>query len=570
MKKAVLFLITILFINLSYAQKEHKEYYDNGDLKKIGKYDSDGNGTGEWKFYHKNGQLRKIGKYKIGKQTGEWKIYHENGQLEAIGKIENGKSIGEWKYYHGNGKLQEIGKYKNGKQTGEWKYYHDNGKLRGIGKWENGKKIGEWKYYHDNGKLRGMGKWENGKKMGKWKSYHDNGQLQEIVKMENGNPTGEWKSYHDNGQLEEIGKYENGKKTSKWRYYHKNGQLEKIRKHENGKKVDGWNIKELAAELKPKIESDINKFLFLEEGKPYLITSRKNLTSSSAERVVLIFFGDKYIIYTVPDVVYARRLFKDKVVFKSIYAKSGKVLINKKIKRNGTKKEVTFKKSLHYSHIFLGGWGDELIWTKGQQSLEFDTNLYYYYWYNSLNCDVDLKKSFSKHRYNPYIETGTITKTIDYELVQDNTLLMKLKNAGVSNKTSNNLNNPEVLKIKLIPSNNIKMLFPVKKIRYKMVDKIKAKYINKNIEYKGKYLYFTPKTKVNHYGFIQYNKSYPESNLMSSIAALTNSYKMSKSKFSSFYKSFNKNAGNGKPRYFTDTNYKDFFELIPTIIEGNK
>ena len=38
------------------------------------------------KEYFKNGQLRKIGKYnRKGLQEGEWKYYHENGQLKSIG-----------------------------------------------------------------------------------------------------------------------------------------------------------------------------------------------------------------------------------------------------------------------------------------------------------------------------------------------------------------------------------------------------------------------------------------------------------------------------------------------------
>jgi hypothetical protein len=329
-------------------------------------------------------------------------------------------------------------------------------------------------------------------------------------------------------------------------------------------------LNKLAISLKAGIESDLDDFLYIEEGKPYLITSRKNLTSSSSERAVIIFYGNEYIIYTVPSVSITKKLYKDEVNYTSSDAQSGNVVINQKIDRYGIKQEMSYKKSIHYSNIFLGGWGDELIWTKGEQLVEFDQVLYYYYDNNILQCDVELNTSFSEHIYNPYIETGTISKTIDYDLVKDYSLSEKLEDAGVVNKTSYTLSNPEILKITLEPSDNIKMLFPEKRIKYKLADKIKGKYVNQNIEYKGDFLYFVPITKANHYGYIQYGTSYPKSIFVNSITGLNNNYRMSKSRFSSIYETFSESVGNGTIQYFTSTDYKSVFESIPSIIEGDE
>ncbi|MBN2890310.1 MAG: TonB family protein [Bacteroidales bacterium] len=83
----------------------------------------------EYKEYYENGQIRQIGKFSNGKATGEWKIYYENGQLSIVGNFSEGRTIGEWKFYHENGQLSCIGNSFDSLQTVEWKYYYIDGKL---------------------------------------------------------------------------------------------------------------------------------------------------------------------------------------------------------------------------------------------------------------------------------------------------------------------------------------------------------------------------------------------------------------------------------------------------------
>ena len=359
-------------------------------------------------------------------------------------------------------------------------------------------------------------------------------------------------------------------------------QKEKIRqnelarqKREHDKKLAAQQLenkmKNIAASLKPKTEKDIHRFLNLEEGRPYLVTYRSSLTSSTNERSVFIFYGEKYIIYTVPSTTITDKLFKDNVSFNGYDANHGdNNVIHMKIKPSyGDKRLTHFKKGIHYSNVFLGGFGDELMWTSGEQRVEFEKTLYYYYYSNTLHCDIELKTSFQEKYYNPYVETGTITKTIDYDLVKNDKLYNKLLDADVDNK-STDINSPEGLVISLVPSSNIKMLYPLKEITYQMKDKLKGEYISGTSEHKGTFLYFVPKTTSSHYGFIQYNKSYPKANLLSSITGLTTSYIISETKFNSLYKSFNENIGNGESRYFTSSDYRTPLEIIPKLIAGDK
>jgi antitoxin component YwqK of YwqJK toxin-antitoxin module len=269
MNKTILFIALSFFTTLIIAQ-EHKEYYNDKTLKVEGQYD-EGLKTGIWKNYYENGQLKSIGNYESfgGEKNGGWKYYYENGQLKSEGRFLSGFRVSEWKYYHENGSLECNGIYEYGEiKVGEWIYnddegviiktelwgegklietknsseevekfseYYDNRQLKVIGNKKNGLKIGEWKYYNENGQLKVIGTYENGTKNGEWKIYHENGELSVMGKYENGNQTGEWKAYHKNGQLSMIGMYENGYTNGEWKIYHENGQLHQIGMMEKGK-----------------------------------------------------------------------------------------------------------------------------------------------------------------------------------------------------------------------------------------------------------------------------------------------------------------------------------------------
>ncbi len=323
----------------------------------------------------------------------------------------------------------------------------------------------------------------------------------------------------------------------------------------------------LATSLYPQISSEIALFNELEEGRPYLVTDRQSLTSSTSEKVVLIFYGNEYIIYTIPSLGVAEKLNKESVSFNGYDANHGDAVIHMKIKTDYGKRETHFKKGIHYSNVFLGGFGDELMWTSGEQYVEFEKTLYYYYYFNTLHCDIKLSTSFSKDIYNPLIETGYIVKTVDYDLVKDENLRQTLKSSGVGNKPSPDINSPLGLELKIKPARNMKMVYPQKKITYVMKDKLKGEYVSNSTEYKGTYLYFVPKTSSSHYGLMQFGKYYNESNLLTSLRELNTSYRMPEATFKSIYKAFSEDIGNGNSQYFTSSDYRSFFEIIPKMLE---
>ena len=57
-------------------------FYENGQLKKIGKYVNDKK-EGEWKIYYKNGQLCRSGMYRDGSEIVSWDLYDDNGEFRT-------------------------------------------------------------------------------------------------------------------------------------------------------------------------------------------------------------------------------------------------------------------------------------------------------------------------------------------------------------------------------------------------------------------------------------------------------------------------------------------------------
>jgi len=324
---------------------------------------------------------------------------------------------------------------------------------------------------------------------------------------------------------------------------------------------------EIAKEVKPAIEQDLIDLENLVEGKPYLVTNRNKLTSSAKEISILIFYGTQYIIYTIPDNNIAQNLTKDKVSF-YLSERDQDGYVNVKIaSKYGSKQKMAFKKSIHYSNVYFGGYGADILWS-GRQNTVFDYNLYFYYYFNSLHCDAKLKTSFQKDYYNPYLETGEINKMIDYNVVKDQALLAKIKVNEIQNVSGVDNAKKEGVSLAFKPSGNIKMIYPLKKITYNYVETVKGKYSVNGAKYKGEFLYFTPGKTTNHYGYQQYDVAYPKANLLSSIADINTPYKMSRTSFNSIYKAFSNTEK--ESAYFTSSEYIDFYNAIFELVKGEK
>ncbi len=108
-----------MFSNVSFSQEINKEQYNNGQIKSVGRQNSDGKRIGEWKIYYENDHLHQIANYDNGKPTDEVKEFYETGQLNLIGNYENGELKGKYEEFYKNRQLYRTANMENWYLTGE-------------------------------------------------------------------------------------------------------------------------------------------------------------------------------------------------------------------------------------------------------------------------------------------------------------------------------------------------------------------------------------------------------------------------------------------------------------------
>lgn len=248
-----------------------KGYYSCGNLKSTGRYNDNGERTGEWTWYnisgglkakehYENGKLegiqdyyfingnlsshelqsagqlngvtttyfyggnvKAIGNYKAGKKDGNEKTYYANGNLFSESIYLNGELNGTVREYFKNGKLKEVDEYANGKLDGPYKLYKESGGLATEGQYIKDKAEGEWKYYHPNGKMRLKATYSNSKEDGLHEEYFESGQVSMSYTAKNNKITGEMTSYYKDGKPLEKATYTNGV-ISAAKYFDKSGR----------------------------------------------------------------------------------------------------------------------------------------------------------------------------------------------------------------------------------------------------------------------------------------------------------------------------------------------------------
>lgn len=94
----------------------------------------------------------------------------------------------------------------------------------------------------------------------------------------------------------------------------------------------------------------------LKEGYPYLINTKK-ITDLDSEKSVFIFYGDKYIIYTIPNIGYVKNLFKDNLAFDPEVGDNAMQRFVKHKNSTGGKSESYFKRSPQYNNVFFSKRG---------------------------------------------------------------------------------------------------------------------------------------------------------------------------------------------------------------------
>lgn len=121
-------IVVIILVIISCDNNIHKEYYEDGKIKKECKVFANKDSM-YCIDYYKEGGIKVEQAYKNGKLEGIRKEYYESGTLKMYGTHSDSIKNGYYSSYYENGKMKQLGYYNNDTISGEVKIYDEEGKL---------------------------------------------------------------------------------------------------------------------------------------------------------------------------------------------------------------------------------------------------------------------------------------------------------------------------------------------------------------------------------------------------------------------------------------------------------
>ena len=186
-------------------------YYSTGELKAINIFRND-TLIDTAKDYYGNGNMRKLTIYDNLGNTTELFTYSYKGPLEVNRKLIKDNEYDETNWY-ANGQQKNKLKYRgNDVQDGSYTFYHENGVVEKVVPVKDGKASGAFKRYYDNGRVSSSTVFADGDVEGLDTDYYENGNLKSISNYHKGKQEGPYTEYYDNGVISETGTYNKGKK----------------------------------------------------------------------------------------------------------------------------------------------------------------------------------------------------------------------------------------------------------------------------------------------------------------------------------------------------------------------
>lgn len=204
---------------------EKKEYFDNGKIANIVKFQNGSEIERIYYIYFETGELDSKITYK-NNQIVLKEIFHKSGRLLVSEPYLNDLLNGDVKAYQTNGKLFSITTFLNGKREGASILYDIYGKAIKELKYSNDNLVEEnWYEYYDSGELKYKRPIKNGKVNGVVTKYYKNGIKEIEANFADGIFNADYKNYYDNGTLKLSTNYLNGKKNGIEKTYFKNGKI---------------------------------------------------------------------------------------------------------------------------------------------------------------------------------------------------------------------------------------------------------------------------------------------------------------------------------------------------------
>ena len=91
--------------------QNHKEFYDNGNLKIEGYYNENGEKTGKWVSYFENGKKNSEANFSKGISHGYSMVWYPNGSVRYFGDYNKGEKVRKWVFYDETGSMAKEKDY---------------------------------------------------------------------------------------------------------------------------------------------------------------------------------------------------------------------------------------------------------------------------------------------------------------------------------------------------------------------------------------------------------------------------------------------------------------------------
>jgi antitoxin component YwqK of YwqJK toxin-antitoxin module len=218
MNNRILTVITLIAFSLAAACQTGSD---------INKTDGQGRKQGPWIKKYPHGVIQYEGEFKDDHPVGEFKRYYENGKLKSVLIYSSNGTEADATIYHPNGLVSSKGKYINQLKEGKWKFYSpdEEGYLMNDEDYKGNMRNGPSVKYYPDGNVAERLIYINDKREGEWYQYHPNGSTFLRSFYSGDKLNGKFEVWFEDGTVEISGSYKNNSREGTWLFYNKDGNL---------------------------------------------------------------------------------------------------------------------------------------------------------------------------------------------------------------------------------------------------------------------------------------------------------------------------------------------------------
>ncbi|OFY65431.1 MAG: hypothetical protein A2V64_03665 [Bacteroidetes bacterium RBG_13_43_22] len=193
----------------------------------INNTDGQGRKQGHWMKKYPHGVVQYEGEFSNDHPVGEFKRYYENGKLKSVLIYGSDGIEADATIFHPNGLVSSKGKYINQLKEGKWKFYSasDEGYLMNEEEYKGNKRNGPSVKYYPDGNIAEKLTYVNDKREGEWHQYHANGNRFIRSFFSDDKLNGRFEVWFEDGALEISGSYKNNHREGRWLFYNQDGNL---------------------------------------------------------------------------------------------------------------------------------------------------------------------------------------------------------------------------------------------------------------------------------------------------------------------------------------------------------